>query len=349
MAKTTLLALQGLSCSHCVNSVKKALDARNDIEQSNVTIQYAKIDSDATAESLIKTIEDAGYEAKIATQPDVKLSLSGLNCMKCIGKTEKALLDIDGVVAVNVTKETAEIFGDANADTLISAITSEGFQASLAPTDETIHLTLSGLNCGHCIGTVKKALESTTGVESAEVELTHAKVIGSASTESLIAAIKDAGFEAQRAGTDFPKTEPLTQTHAQLEASSAAICDIPVENADIENSPEIDTDDDSSVQLLIDGMTCASCVNKVHKALQSVDGVENVRVNLAERSALVTGEIEHDALVTAIEKAGYGAEIIQDDVKRRERQQEVAVANMKRFRWQAALALIVGIPVMIWE
>lgn len=158
MAKTTLLALQGLSCSHCVNSVKKALDARNDIEQSNVTIQYAKIDSDATAESLIKTIEDAGYEAKIATQPDVKLSLSGLNCMKCIGKTEKALLDIDGVVAVNVTKETAEIFGDANADTLISAITSEGFQASLAPTDETIHLTLSGLNCGHCIGTVKKPL-----------------------------------------------------------------------------------------------------------------------------------------------------------------------------------------------
>ena len=47
-------------------------------------------------------------------------------------------------------------------------------------------------------------------------------------------------------------------------------------------------------------------------------------------------------------KAGYGAEIIQDDVKRRERQQEVAVANMKRFRWQAALALVVGIPVMVW-
>lgn len=63
MAKTTLLALQGLSCSHCVNSVKKSLDARNDIEQSTVTIQYAKIDSDATVESLIKTIEEAGYEA----------------------------------------------------------------------------------------------------------------------------------------------------------------------------------------------------------------------------------------------------------------------------------------------
>lgn len=49
-----------------------------------------------------------------------------------------------------------------------------------------------------------------------------------------------------------------------------------------------------------------------------------------------------------MEKAGYGAELIQDDAKRRERQQEVAVANMKRFRWQSALALAVGIPVMIW-
>ncbi|MCF1958444.1 copper ion binding protein, partial [Escherichia coli] len=348
MAKTIILALQGLSCSHCVNSVKKALDARNDIEQAIVTIQYAKIDSDATAESLIKTIEDAGYEASVATQPDVKLSLSGLNCMKCVGKTEKALLAVEGVAAVNVTKESAEIFGDATADTLIAAITAEGFQASLAPTDNVINLTLSGLNCGHCVGSVKKALENTAGVETAEVELTHAKVTGSATAETLITAITEAGFEAQLAGADFPKTEPLTQTHAQLEASSAAVCDIPVENADIDNGAEIDTDDDSSVQLLIDGMTCASCVSKVHKALQSVDGVENVRVNLAERSALVTGEIDHDALVTAIEKAGYGAEIIQDDVKRRERQQEVAVANMKRFRWQAALALVVGIPVMIW-
>ena len=50
----------------------------------------------------------------------------------------------------------------------------------------------------------------------------------------------------------------------------------------------------------------------------------------------------------AVEKAGYGAEAIEDDVKRRERQQETAVATMKRFRWQAAVALLLGIPVMVW-
>lgn len=352
MAKTTLLALQGLSCSHCVNSVKKSLDARNDIEQSTVTIQYAKIDSNATVESLIKTIEEAGYEAHLATQADVKLNLSGLNCMKCVGKTENALLAVDGVVAVNVDKTSAEIFGTANAKDLIAAVVAEGFEASLANEEEnkpkTIELTLSGLNCGHCINSVKKALEGTDGVESAQVELTHATVTGTANTESVITAIQDAGYDAKLAGANHPKTEPLTQTDAPLEASSAAICDIPVEEAILDNNNADISIDDDSTQLLIDGMTCASCVSKVQKALQSVSGVENARVNLAERSALVTGHVNHDDLINAVEKAGYGAEIIQDDVKRRERQQEVAVANMKRFRWQAALALVVGIPVMVW-
>lgn len=50
----------------------------------------------------------------------------------------------------------------------------------------------------------------------------------------------------------------------------------------------------------------------------------------------------------AVEKAGYGAEAIEDDVKRRERQQETALATMKRFRWQAIVALLVGVPVMVW-
>ncbi len=43
-------------------------------------------------------------------------------------------------------------------------------------------------------------------------------------------------------------------------------------------------------------------------------------------------------LVQAVEKAGYGAEAIEDDIKRRERQQETAIATMKRFRWQAIVA-----------
>lgn len=71
-------------------------------------------------------------------------------------------------------------------------------------------------------------------------------------------------------------------------------------------------------------------------------------VNPAERTALVMGSASAADLVQAVEKAGYGAEAIEDDIKRRERQQETAIATMKRFRWQAIVALAVGIPVMVW-
>ncbi|MCU6224476.1 cation transporter, partial [Morganella morganii] len=43
MANTTILALQGLSCGHCTASVKKALDARPDVESAVVTLDFAKV------------------------------------------------------------------------------------------------------------------------------------------------------------------------------------------------------------------------------------------------------------------------------------------------------------------
>ncbi|MEG2043300.1 MAG: Cu+ exporting ATPase, partial [Hafnia sp.] len=53
-------------------------------------------------------------------------------------------------------------------------------------------------------------------------------------------------------------------------------------------------------------------------------------------------------LIHAVEKAGYGAEIIQDEEKRRARQQESAEKSVKKFRWQAALGLGLGVPLMAW-
>ena len=41
------------------------------------------------------------------------------------------------------------------------------------------------------------------------------------------------------------------------------------------------------IVLDIEGMTCASCVHKVEKALSGVDQVETAIVNLANRTAIV--------------------------------------------------------------
>ncbi|EMZ5811761.1 copper-exporting P-type ATPase CopA [Klebsiella aerogenes] len=198
----------------------------------------------------------------------------------------------------------------------------------------TIDLTLDGLSCGHCVKRVKESLEQRPDVEQAEVTVTEAHVTGSASAEALIETIKQAGYGAE---LSHPKAKPLAESSIPSEALTAATPELPAAH-----------DEDDSQQLLINGMSCASCVSRVQNALAAVPGVSQARVNLAERTALVMGSASAAELVQAVEKAGYGAEAIEDDLERRERQQETAIATMKRFRWQAIVALLVGVPVMVW-
>ncbi|AFJ47911.1 copper-exporting P-type ATPase CopA [Shimwellia blattae] len=204
---------------------------------------------------------------------------------------------------------------------------------------QVIDLKLDGLSCGHCVKRVKESLEQRADVESADVTVTSARVTGSASASDLIETVKQAGYGAE---LSHPKTNPLAESDTPSEELTAEPQSLPTA------APAASDEGDNSLQLLINGMSCASCVGRVQTALQNVPGVSQARVNLAERSALVMGSASPEALVKAVEAAGYGAEAIEDEQLRRQRQQETALAAVKRFRWQAILALAVGVPVMIW-
>ena len=62
------------------------------------------------------------------------------------------------------------------------------------------------------------------------------------------------------------------------------------------------------IELAIEGMTCASCVARVEKALLKVEGVSEAQVNLATETAWVKAlHSQIPALIAAVEKAGYQA------------------------------------------
>jgi len=69
------------------------------------------------------------------------------------------------------------------------------------------------------------------------------------------------------------------------------------------------TTEQINTTLDISGMTCASCVRRVERALGKVEGVESANVNFAsEKAHVVAGsDVDVSRLVAAVEKAGYHA------------------------------------------
>ncbi|MCA0455356.1 MAG: heavy metal translocating P-type ATPase [Chloroflexi bacterium] len=86
-----------------------------------------------------------------------------------------------------------------------------------------------------------------------------------------------------------------------------------------------------SIELPITGMTCASCVRNVERAIQKQPGILSVNVNLATEKAAVSylpGAIRRGDLVKAVESAGYGVIDLSntempEDAERTARQEEI--------------------------
>ncbi len=72
------------------------------------------------------------------------------------------------------------------------------------------------------------------------------------------------------------------------------------------------------INLKIKGMTCDSCTHHVTKALASVDGVSEVKINSwesAEAEVILNKEIDTENLITAVKESGYSAEIQEEFIE----------------------------------
>ena len=104
-----------------------------------------------------------------------------------------------------------------------------------------------------------------------------------------------------------------------------------------------------TVGIAIEGMTCASCVARVERALEAVPGVTSAMVNLATERATVTGSADAAALVQAIEKTGYDARLVEntgveDDALASRKEAEEAL-----LRRDLTVAAVLTLPVFALE
>ncbi|WP_080436744.1 heavy metal translocating P-type ATPase [Burkholderia ubonensis] len=154
----------------------------------------------------------------------------------------------------------------------------------------TIVLTVDGMHCGGCTGRVQRALAGVPGVVDAAVDLANRSATVSAhdtvDPARLVEAVSDAGYRAT-----LRESADTSERHADaVTASPAAPATAPIE-------------------LEIEGMTCASCVARVEKALAGVPGVTRASVNLATERATVDAAavVTTAQLVDAVRQAGYQA------------------------------------------
>ncbi|MDL2693839.1 gold/copper-translocating P-type ATPase GolT [Salmonella enterica] len=104
-----------------------------------------------------------------------------------------------------------------------------------------------------------------------------------------------------------------------------------------------------TISLLIEGMTCASCVARVEKGIKAVPGVTDATVNLATERATVRGTASAEAVIAAIEKTGYKARPIETAGQGEDDSEEKKEAERVRLKRDLILASVLALPVFVLE
>lgn len=106
---------------------------------------------------------------------------------------------------------------------------------------------------------------------------------------------------------------------------------------------------DAITELAIEGMTCASCVGRVERALKAVPGVSDATVNLASERATVRGMASVESLVTAIKTVGYKARESSTDRVADDNAVEKKEAERAELKRDLLLASVLALPVFVVE
>ena len=177
----------------------------------------------------------------------------------------------------------------------------------------TLELPIEGMTCASCVGRVERALKAVPGVQNASVNLAT-----------------------ERASVQIA---PDAQTSSVNDSAIAAITKagyaVPAQNLD----------------LVVEGMTCASCVGRVERALKAVPGVQSATVNLATERASISanGGVSVDALRAAVAKAGYDAKPVQDAANAADQQTERQQLELSTLKRDLLLATVLAAPVFVLE
>ncbi|MHA2274416.1 MAG: heavy metal translocating P-type ATPase [Candidatus Kariarchaeaceae archaeon] len=170
---------------------------------------------------------------------------------------------------------------------------------------------IEGMTCASCVSTIEKYVSSKPGINHIQVNLLAEKAEVEFDTvtseDEIIEWIDDIGYKAE----------------------------------------VMDSGESSSINLDIDGMTCASCVSTIENYVGKLPGVENVSVNLTTEKAKVTyksAEVGPRTIMSAVHDIGYSASMSKQDVDldRLSRKKEI-----EKWKNKFILSALLTLPVFL--
>ncbi|NDV92630.1 heavy metal translocating P-type ATPase [Alteromonas sp. 345S023] len=107
----------------------------------------------------------------------------------------------------------------------------------------------------------------------------------------------------------------------------------------------------SENRFIIEGASCASCVNKIEAALNNLPIVERAEMNFAQRVVTVIGDASVSNIIEAVEKAGYKAKLDDSDSEQEalDEKEKADWQYYKKLMREMAVALSLGVPLMIYS
>ncbi|XP_067841972.1 copper-transporting ATPase 2-like [Heptranchias perlo] len=317
ITSTAVINIGGMTCNSCVQSIQSMISQRKGVKLIKVSLAKEKgtihFDPALTnSEELRAAIDEMGFIASLSDVGSMNDSSSVISTDPSSHSTPtKKELSAE---RKNKMKNNS-IFpsSDYILEFLPPKSNSDVQNNEVRSTTEKCFLQVTGMTCTSCVANIERNLQREEGIHSVLVALMAGKAEVKYNSDiiqptDIAGLIKDLGFGA---------------TVIEDNVCSAG-----------------------KLELIITGMTCASCVHNIESKLTRVDGILYVSVALATSKAHIKLDPEllgPRDVIRMIEGLGFGASLVKRDtaVHNLDHKEEI-----KQWKKSFLFSLVFGIPVM---
>ncbi|XP_021533993.2 LOW QUALITY PROTEIN: copper-transporting ATPase 2 [Neomonachus schauinslandi] len=309
VCSTVVLAIAGMTCASCVQSIEGLVSQREGVQQISVSLADGTgvvlyDPSVINPEELRAAVEEMGFETSVLFE----------NCYSNhVGNHSAGNSSAHPTAGVPVSVQEEAPHAGGLPKNHSPGSSSKSPQASTTAAPQKCFLQITGMTCASCVSNIERNLQKEAGILSVLVALMAGKAEVKYNPEviqplEIARLIQDLGFEA-----------------AVMEDYTGS---------------------DGDLELMITGMTCASCVHNIESKLTRTNGITYASVALATSKAHVKFDPEIIGardIVRIIEEIGFHASPAQRNPNAHHLDHKVEIKQWKK---SFLCSLVFGIPVM---